>query len=228
MYAEDELLAISALQHLAFCERQWGLIHLEGAWAENQLTAEGRVLHERAHEADWEVRGDQCIARGLPLRSLRLGLVGVADVVEFFPDPAGTALPRAKGHWRPMPVEYKRGRPKRGSCDEVQLCAQALCLEEMLDTPIPEGALFYGQTRRRSDVTFGPELRAQTEALAQRLHALTAGGRTPSAAYAKAKCDRCSIREQCMPKTAGEGKKTGRYFQRIFREAKEDLGDPNA
>jgi CRISPR-associated exonuclease Cas4 len=133
VFSEDELLPISALQHLAFCERQWALIHLEGAWAENQLTAEGRVMHDRAHEPGTESRGDIRISRGLRLRSLRLGLSGIADVVEFHrcgrPDDAdGIRLLGVSGSWAPFPVEYKRGRPKSGPFDEIQLCAQALCL----------------------------------------------------------------------------------------------------
>ena len=133
MYSEDDLLPISALQHLAFCERQWALIHLEGVWAENQLTAEGRVMHDRAHEPGTESRGDIRISRGLRLRSLRLGLSGIADVVEFHrcgrPDDVdGVCLPGVSGSWAPFPVEYKRGRPKSGPFDEIQLCAQALCL----------------------------------------------------------------------------------------------------
>src|SRR5579859_4686917 len=148
MYSEEDLLPISALQHLAFCERQWALIHLEGVWAENQLTAEGRVIHDRAHEPGTESRGDVRVSRGLRLRSLRLGLSGIADVVEFHRCgrrgdtsgkglvASGVALPSVSGSWAPFPVEYKRGRPKSGPFDEIQLCAQALCLEEMLGVPV--------------------------------------------------------------------------------------------
>src|SRR5690348_6204744 len=140
MYSEEDLLPLSALQHLAFCERQWALIHLEGAWAENQLTAEGRVMHDRVHEPGIESRGDVKISRGLRLRSLRLGLCGIADVVEFHRrgrredatvanervPPDAVRLPSVPGLWTPFPVEYKRGRPKSGPFDEIQLCAQAL------------------------------------------------------------------------------------------------------
>lgn len=145
-FLEDDLLPLSGLQHLAFCERQWALIHIEQSWAENRLTAQGRVLHNRAHDGPPESRPGLRIARGLRLRSLRLGLSGQADVVEFYPAPDGIALPGETGLWRPFPVEYKRGRPKAGRCDEVQLCAQALCLEEMFARPIPSGALFYWET----------------------------------------------------------------------------------
>jgi len=139
-YTEDDLIPISALQHFVFCERQCALIHIEQAWTENRLTAEGRLLHERVHDQGGESRAGVRIERGLPLRSLRLGLVGVADVVEFHP--------LSEGGWRPFPVEYKRGKPKRNACDEIQVCAQALCLEEMLGVRIPAGALFYGKTHR--------------------------------------------------------------------------------
>ena len=160
MFAEADLLPVSALQHLLFCERRCALIHLEQLWAENVLTVEGKHLHEKAHDPDAaEKRGDVYIARSLALRSLRIGLAGQADVVEFERDESGVVLPFKAGKWRPFPVEYKRGKPKRNHCDEVQLCAQALCLEEMLGANIPAGALFYGEPRRRVDVSFDPLLR---------------------------------------------------------------------
>jgi CRISPR-associated exonuclease Cas4 len=229
MYAEDELLSISGLQHLMFCERQWGLIHIEQQWEENRLTMEGRVLHERVDEAGPETRKDLRIARGLPLRSLRLGLVGRADVVEFhrIADSAtayaearaddvtvATAVPLQghRGLWRVYPVEYKRGKPKSQPVDEVQLCAQALCLEEMLNVQVTDGALFYGQPRRRLDVPFTPDLRAQTEALAARMRELFESGVTP-AVYEK-RCLNCSLIGQCLPKTAGASKSARTYLTR--------------
>jgi CRISPR-associated exonuclease Cas4 len=204
MFNEDDLLPISALQHLAFCPRQWALIHLEGQWAENRLTAEGAALHERVHEGQAEARGDIYVVRGLRLRSLRLGLVGMADVVEFrrLPEDGGSAegcaLPGTAGRWRPFPIEHKRGKPKPDSCDEVQLCAQALCLEEMLDVPVPAGDLFYGAQRRRHHVRFDPDLRRETEALAARLHALTTEAATPPP-EPRPGCRKCSLRDLCMP-----------------------------
>ena len=149
-YTEDELIQLSALQHLVFCERQCALIHIEQLWSENLFTAEGRIVHEKVDTANRESRGNIRIEYGVPMRSLRLGLIGKADVVEFH---------RNGDKWTPFPVEYKRGKPKGGNCDKVQLCAQALCLEEMLNVEIPEGSLFYGQTRRREDVTFDEKLR---------------------------------------------------------------------
>jgi CRISPR-associated exonuclease Cas4 len=221
MFDEDDLLPLSGLQHLVFCERQWALIHVEQVWSENQLTAEGRELHDRAHEAGSESRPGLRIARGLRLRSLRLGLSGQADVVEFRASPGGSRLPDAEGLWQPFPVEYKRGRPKRDRCDEVQLCAQALCLEEMFDSEIPAGALFYGTPRRRRDVAFSASLRAETEALAARMHLLYSARTTPRAAY-EPKCERCSLLALCMPKTLASAHAVERYLARATASGRPD------
>src|SRR3989337_821592 len=140
----DDLIMLSALQHYVFCPRQCALIHIEQLWAENVLTAEGRIMHDKVDTANRESRGNIRIEYGVPMRSLRLGLIGKADVVEFHKD---------GDRWIPFPVEYKRGKPKPGNCDKVQLCAQAICLEEMLSVRIPKGALFYGKTKRRLDVS---------------------------------------------------------------------------
>lgn len=218
---EEDLLPISALQHLLFCERQCALIHLERIWAENPLTLEGRHLHERVDEGPGESRGDLRITRSLPLRSFRLGLAGRADVVELHrvPEDAapdqGAVLPDLPGRWQPFPVEYKRGRPKQHRADEVQLCAQALCLEEMLGVSIPSGALFYGQTRRRLDIPFDASLRATTEQAAARLHQMFASGQTPPPVR-EPKCDQCSLLEICMP--AAPGRSARQYLDRALRE----------
>jgi CRISPR-associated exonuclease Cas4 len=206
MFAEDDLLPLSALQHLLFCERQCALIHVEQQWADNRLTVEGTHLHRKADTAPGESRGDLRIARSVPLRSLRLGLIGKADVVEHH---------RIAGAWRPFPVEYKRGRPKSHRADEVQLCAQALCLEEMLDLSIPAGALFYGETRRRQDVPFDTELRALTENSARRLHELVRSGATPRAVR-EPKCDSCSLVQLCMPDPANSRRSARRYLERAL------------
>jgi len=200
VFAEDALRPISALQHLLFCERQCALIHIEGQWAESPLTLEGRHLHERADGPERrEVRGDVVIVRGLHLRSLRLGLVGRADVVELHRDPAaGGPVPGLAGCWRPFPVEYKRGSPKPDLCDKVQLAAQAMCLEEMLEVAVPEGALFYGRPRRRCPVRLDARLRRATEQATARLHELLDAGSTPPAER-EPKCRRCSLVELCMP-----------------------------
>ncbi len=225
MFPEDDLLPVSALQHLLFCERQCALIHLEQIWVENPLTVEGRHLHEQADSGFRESRGDLRIARGLPLRSLRLGLSGRADVVEFHrvPDGApGASLPGVAGSWQPFPVEYKRGKPKSHRADEVQLCAQGLCLEEMLGSAVPAGALFYGQTRHRTDITFDAELRRLTEETAVRLHQMIASGMTPKPVR-EPKCDRCSLLEVCMP-GAPKGSAL-RYFDRALQMALQSEAD---
>jgi CRISPR-associated exonuclease Cas4 len=222
MFAEDDLLPISGLQHLQFCERQWGLIHLEQQWEENRLTAEGRILHDRVHESATEARPGVVIARGLPLRSLRLGLTGQADVVEFRQAASGAPgvveLPERTGWWRPFPVEYKRGRPKADSCDEVQLCALTLCLEEMFETSVESGALFYGSNRRRTEVRFDVELRNRTEALAARMHALYFARITPRAVYGK-KCENCSLYNRCLPRTTSKRETVERYLTSALKDA---------
>ena len=185
-FTEDQLLPLSALQHYLFCPRQCALIHVEQVWAENQFTAEGKVLHERAHEGPEESRTDVRTTRGMPVRSLSLGVSGQCDVVEFHRD--GSVFP----------VEYKRGRPKKNNSDRVQLCAQALCLEEMLAREIDDGALYYGMNRRRHAVIFDAALRDLTRTTARDLHAMVNAERTPSAVREK-KCDTCSLLELCMP-----------------------------
>jgi CRISPR-associated exonuclease Cas4 len=212
-FDEDDLLPISGLQHLLFCERQWGLIHIEQQWEENRLTAEGWLIHERAHEAGVESRPGVRIARGLRLHSLELGIAGQADVVEFHPSAAGIALPEMEGRWRPSPVKYKRGKPKRDRCDEVQFCAQALCLEEMFGGHIAGGALYYAAPRRRVDVPFDAGLRMLTRTLARRMHELYESGRTPPAVY-EPKCDSCSLMGICMPRLVAKPPVVARYLAR--------------
>lgn len=215
MFSEDDLLPLSGLQHLLFCERQWALIHIEQIWAENRLTAEGRELHDRAHEAGSESRPGIRIARGLRLRSLRLGIVGEADVVEFRAAATGAELPGETGLWQAFPVEYKRGKPKRDDCDRVQLCGQALCLEEMFAATVPDGALYYGTPRRRQDVAFSAALRSETESLAARMQELYRDRVTPRASYGL-KCEKCSLLTSCMPKTLGSGRAVERYLARAI------------
>lgn len=224
MYAEDDLLPISALQHLLFCPRQCALIHIEQVWAENKLTAQGRQMHERAHEAPPESRRDVRIVRGLRLQSLSLGLTGQADVVELHladartPPECQTAFPGLEGRWSVFPVEYKRGRPKANACDRVQLCAQAMCMEEMVGARVPAGALYYGQPRRRKDIVFDDALRRQVVAAAGELHALIRSGVTPPARYSPA-CRSCSLKDQCLPKSAGAARSAREYLKRQFEAA---------
>ena len=218
MYSEDDLLPLSGLQHLLFCERQCALIHVEQLWVENLYTAEGRIMHERVDSGRSESRGDVRLAFGLPLRSLRLGLVGKADVVEFHRE-EGQAELKQSGVllWRPFPVEYKRGRPKKELWDKIQLCAQALCLEEMLGVDVPKGALFYGKTRRRMDVSFDAGLRRETEEASLRLHDLIASGVTPAARYDE-KCESCSFVSLCLPKATTGRRSVTRYLAEVIRQ----------
>jgi len=228
---DDNLLPLSALQHLVYCERQCALIHLEGVWAENRLTVEGGRMHRRVHDRpEVEYRAGVRIARHVRLRSLRLGLSGIADVVEFHPvgenavphEPdAGAVLPAVPGRWRPFPVEYKRGRPKRNRCDEVQLCAQALCLEEMLGAAVPAGALFYGRTRRRKDVPLDPPLRRAIEEAATSLRRLFDSRMTPPAEVGP-KCRNCSLKDVCLPKVAGSGRSAVAFLDRAIARALAD------
>lgn len=199
----ENALPLSGLQHLAFCPRQWALIHLEQAWAENRLTSEGRLLHENADLPGQSRRHDLHTVRGLPLACRRLALTGRADVVEFRPEP--------------FPVEYKRGRRKPDDCDLVQLCAQALCLEEMLDQPVPRGAIFYGEPRRRLAVEFSPQLRARTETLATEMHRLYQSRETPPAKPG-AYCQNCSLINICLPNATAESTIQTRW-NRLQRQA---------
>jgi CRISPR-associated exonuclease Cas4 len=208
-YSEDDLIPLSALQHLVFCERQCALIHIEEAWDENRLTAEGRIMHERVHELGEESRGVVRVTRGVSIRSLRLGLIGKADVVEFHREPGGK--------WRPFPVEHKRGKPKPDESDKIQLCAQALCLEEMLGADVPCGALFYGRTRHRLDVEFNEAIRAETEKAAEHLHGLIASGITPKPVYTK-KCESCSLMDRCLPQALRKKRTVRSYLAQMLEE----------
>ena len=227
MYTEDQLLPLSGLQHLSFCERRWALVHIECLWAENRFTAEGRLLHERAHSGDVESRPGVLVRRTLPIHSFALGVSGQIDILELHPMPAGQpgiTLDGHRGIWHPYPVEYKRSRDKAGSfAYRNQLCAQALCLEEMLHTQVPEGAVYDASMRRRELVPFDSALRHQVQQLAQRMHELHADGSTPKARYEK-KCEGCSLYDVCLPKTTGASV-ASRYLKRAFEASLADRGE---
>lgn len=190
-FTDSDLLPLSALQHFIYCPRQCALIHLEQQWTENRFTAEGRAQHDRVDRPEHELRDGVRTEYAVWLRSLQLGLIGKADAVEFRESERGQC---------PFPVEHKRGRPKPTHCDWVQLCAQAMCLEEMMAVEIEAGAIFYGQPRRRQNVEFTPELRAETKRTAAALHEMMRCGKTPAAEYDSKKCGACSLLETCMPK----------------------------
>jgi len=223
-YSEDDLLPVSAIQHLLFCERQCALIHLEQLWDESVLTAEGRQQHERCDEMVSESRGDVLIARDLYIQNLELGLVGKADVVEFHraqeAGPDAVTLEVAGGFWKPFPVEYKHGRPKQGVCDEAQLCAQALCLEEMLKVTISAGALYYQRPRRRTPVQFDDALRQIVKKAANQLHELFQNGITPPAVNDK-RCENCSLKNQCLPWCTSVKRHVKNYLQSSLRNSGE-------
>ena len=187
----DAPIPLSALQHYLYCPRQCALIHVEQQWAENRRTAEGRLLHERADRPGHRAQGDARSVSSLPLANEALGVRGIADVVEFR---------RSDGRDYAYPIEYKRGRPKSHRADEVQLCAQALCLEEMLGVPVLEGALFYGKTRRRKVVAIDAELRRLTLATIADVRAMVVSGHTPLPVYDSRLCEACSMLEICQPK----------------------------
>lgn len=195
----DDLLMISGIQHFTFCRRQWALIHIERMWAENLLTVEGHIAHEVSHDAKKiEKRGDLLITRGMPVASRMLALTGQCDVVEFHADADGVPIYGQEGKWRPYPVEYKRGRPKEHDADILQLCAQAMCLEEMLACEIPEGSLFYGQPHRRQQVVFTPEYRQAVRDTVAEMRALYKRGHTPRVKPQKG-CKSCALEPLCSP-----------------------------
>lgn len=198
MFTEDELLPLSALQHWLYCPRQCALIHLEQAWTENKFTAEGRELHKKAHEGPDETKAGVRITRSMSVRSFALGISGQCDIVEFHP--VAAVCDRRTSQERVVPVEYKRGKPKSHRADEVQLCAQAMCLEEMLGVGISSGCLYYGEKRRRTEIAFNPDLRQLTTETAAALHAMIDSRETPSAEYLPRRCDACSLIELCQPK----------------------------
>ena len=199
-YASEELLALSGIQHFTFCRRQWALIHVERQWQENALTAEGRLMHQRTDNPfETDVRSGLVTARALPVSSYRLGLYGICDVVEFHPSADGVKLHSRSGTYLPRPVEYKRGKEKHDDCDKAQLCAQALCLEEMFPVVIPAGSLYYGETRRRVEVEFTKDLRGLVERMAAEMHDYFARGYTPRVKTSKA-CRSCSLADTCLPR----------------------------
>lgn len=230
-YTPDDLLPLSGIQHFLFCRRQWALIHIEMQWEENVLTAEGRILHNRADDPFFtEVRKGVVIARSVPVASYRLGLSGVCDVVEFTPvklcvkgetslmhPPSGIRLPGRDGLYVAAPVEYKRGKPKRDPCDEAQLCAQTMCLEEMLSIEIPMGYLYYGQTRHREVVELDHKLRELVTKACEEMHSYFRRGYTPRVKVSKA-CRSCSLSGICLPALKKDIVSASRYIQKHLED----------
>ena len=217
MYQEEDYLMISGLEHFAFCRRQWALIHIEQQWAENTRTVDGAILHEKAHNPDLrEKRGELIITRGIKVFSANLGISGECDVLEFRKSDKGISLHGYEGLWQPYPVEYKRGTPATGEGNTLQLCAQAMCLEEMLCCEIKEGALFYGEIRRRDTIQFTEELRQQVKDYLKEMHDYYKKGYTPKVKTGKA-CNACSLKEICVPKLT-KAKSVKTYLQKKMEE----------
>lgn len=217
VYKEDDFLQISGLQHFQFCRRQWALIHLEQLWAENLRTVEGELLHERAHDASLrEKRGELMIVRDMRVFSANLGVSGACDVVEFKKSEAGIPLSGLEGKYQPYPIEYKRGSPRTDQANHLQLCAQAMCLEEMLCCDIPEGALYYGEIRRRENVLFTEELRQAVKSALEEMHQLYERGYTPKVRPNKS-CNACSLKGLCLPKLMKK-KSVAKYLRERLEE----------
>lgn len=212
IYAEEDFLQISGLQHFSFCRRQWALIHIEQLWAENLRTVEGNLLHEKAHDSSLkERRRELLITRDMKVFSSSLGISGNCDVVEFHRSDSGVPLQGQEGHWKPYPVEYKHGAPRQDHANELQLCAQAMCLEEMLCCEIPEGALYFGETRHRETVHFTEDLRQEVRENLLQMHELYRRQHTPKVKPSKS-CNACSLKELCVPKLMKQ-KSVGVYLR---------------
>jgi len=218
-YTSDELLPLSGIQHFLFCRRQWALIHIERQWQENVLTAEGRIMHKRTDDPFFtESRNGVIIARAVPIASYHLGLSGICDVVEFTESPEGVTLPGREGFYLPAPVEYKRGKPKREPSDEAQLCAQAICLEEMLSVTIPFGYLYYGETRHRTPVELTLELRNLVREMSEEMHNYFQRGYTPRVKPFKG-CRSCSLADICLPVLQEKVVPASKYIQQQIKDA---------
>lgn len=216
MDVDEDYLMLSEIQHFSFCRRQWALIHIEGQWQENLLTTQGHIMHEHAHDENFEeMRGNKLIVRGMRVKSDKLRVTGVCDVVEFFHDDNGISIHGRDGLWKVNPVEYKRGRNKTSDCDRLQLCGQALCLEEMLCCHIESGDLFYGETHRREHVELTYSLRKETLDTISEMMKLYTTNHTPKA-KPKKRCEKCSLRDICLP-TAGT-RSASQYIKETLKE----------
>lgn len=219
-YAEDDYLMISGIQHFKFCRRQWALIHIEQQWEENVHTVVGELMHKKAHDPYLsEKRKDLLVVRGLPVSSRELGISGECDVVEFHQCEEGIKLHGHRGLYSVYPVEYKKGKPKLTKEDQLQLTAQALCLEEMFSAEVPEGAVFYGETRRRESVKITEDLRQEVRELLAEMHGCYKRNYTPKVKYSKA-CNACSLKEICLPKL-GKTRSVKGYIDEMLKEGAE-------
>lgn len=217
----DSYLQISELQHFSFCRRQWALIHIEKQWAENFLTVDGKLKHDNADNPYFtEKRGNMLISRAVPVRSDKFGITGKCDVIEFRKDDSGVRIFGRDGTWLPVPVEYKRGRPKEIDADRLQLCAEAICLEEMFCCPEIETAyLYYMETKRREEVKLNSALRDEVAAMLFEMRSLYERGYTPKV-KPSAKCRSCSLSDICLPKL-GKLRSADDYTKGIWKAGDE-------
>lgn len=219
MYNEEDFLQLSGIQHFAFCRRQWALAYIEMQWQENVRTVEGRLLHEKAHDTtSREKRGDLLISRGMPIHSRTLGISGECDVVEFHREEDGITLQGYEGTYKVVPVEYKKGKPKQGNADILQLTAQAMCLEEMLCCDIPFGYLYYGEIRRREKIEFSKEIRKEVCEMFREMHGYFSRQYTPKVRWSKS-CNACSLKDICLP-VLGKNKSVKNYLDEHLNEGK--------
>ncbi|GIK09690.1 MAG: CRISPR-associated protein Cas4 [Chloroflexota bacterium] len=215
-YTPDDLLPLSGIQHFLFCRRRWALIHIEQQWKDNALTTEGRIMHQRADDPFFvEKRKGVITARSVPIASYRLGLSGVCDVVEFTASPDGVKLPNRDGLYLAAPVEYKHGKPMENPADRAQLCAQALCLEEMLSLTIPKGYLYYGEIRHRVEIELTAELRRLVKEMSDEMHNYFSRGYTPKVKTSKA-CRSCSLADICLPKLQEKVMPASKYIKQMI------------
>lgn len=221
-YSEEELLSLSGIQHFYFCKRQWALIHIEQQWKDNLRTTQGQFLHQKVDDPFFnESRGITLISRAFPLVSYNLGFYGIADVIEYIKSDEGVTLPDHEGFWRMNPVEYKRGKPKPDERDEVQLCAQAICLEEMYDTDVKSGDFYYYETRRRLNLKITDELRDLVYSLSTEMHDIYRSGKTPPATKTR-NCKNCSLYDICIPNMTRKKVSVGNYIKKHVKDAIEN------
>ena len=219
-YSEDEYLMISGIQHFTFCQRQWALIHIEQQWSENERTVIGELMHKKAHDPNLtEKRKGTITSRALPVASRELGASGECDVVEFHRCEDGISLHGHRGLFSVYPIEYKKGKPKATAEDRLQLAAQAMCLEEMFCTQILEGAIFYGDVRRREIVEITEELRQEVRGMFRKMHDYYNRRYTPRVRYSKS-CGACSLKDICLPKL-GRTASVKTYISQALKEEKE-------
>lgn len=202
MYSEDDMLMLSGIQHFRFCPRQWALIHIEQQWEDNRLTIEGQILHKHVDDPFYRQKcGDYITLRAVHIASQELGLYGISDAIELLPssnEKDSIRHPQYPGLWEPVVVEYKHGKPKKNNIDEVQLAAQVMCFEELYSIRIPYGIFFYAEIKHRVRMDITEELRHTVKQCANEMHTIYHKGIIPKAIYKKS-CDRCSLKDICMP-----------------------------